>query len=73
MVQGQKFGTGTRYRLEILHQCGKRVKTKSQRKFWGTNSYFCRNYRGETDRGAFLPPFHNLNVVNTKWLPRGSS
>ena len=33
LVQVQQFGTGTRYELEILHQCGKRVKTKSQ--FWG--------------------------------------
>ena len=29
--------------LEILHQCGKRVKTKSQ-KVLGANSYVCRSY-----------------------------
>ena len=30
LVQVQfKFGTSTRYGLEILHQCGKRVKIKS--------------------------------------------
>ena len=33
--------------LEILHQCGKRVKTKSQ-KVLGANSYVCRSYRGKT-------------------------
>ena len=26
----QYFGTGTRYGLDILHQCDKMVKTKSQ-------------------------------------------
>ena len=30
LVQVQQFGTRTRYGLEILHQCGKRVKTKNQ-------------------------------------------
>ena len=29
-VQVQLFWTGTRYGLEILHQCGKRVKTNKQ-------------------------------------------
>ena len=42
-------------KIEILHQCGKRVKTKSQ-KVLGGNSYICRSYRGKTGRGAFLPP-----------------
>ena len=27
-------GTGTRYKLEILNQSGKRVKTKSQKILW---------------------------------------
>ena len=30
-VQVQWFRTGTRYGLEILQQCGKRVKAKSQK------------------------------------------
>ena len=56
LVQVQQFGTGTRYKLEILHQSVKKVKTKSQ-KFWGANSYVCRSYRGKTGRGGlFAPP-----------------
>ena len=54
LVQVQQFGTGTMYELEILHQCGKRFKTKSQ-KVLGANSYVCRIYRGKTGRGDFLP------------------
>ena len=49
---------GTRYELKILHQCGKRVKTKSQ-KVLGANSNVCRSYRGKTGRGGAnitLPP-----------------
>ena len=34
LVQVQQVGTGTSYGLEILHQCNKRVKAKSQ-KIWG--------------------------------------
>ena len=47
--------TGTRYGLEVLHQDGKKVKTKSQN-VSGANLYLCRNYRRKTGRGAFLPP-----------------
>ena len=25
-------------------------------KFWETNSYVCRSYRGKTGRGPFWPP-----------------
>ena len=53
MVQVPNFGDGTRYELEILHQCGKRVKSKC-RKVLGTSSYVCRSYRGKTVRGGFL-------------------
>ena len=28
LVEVQQSGTGTSYEIEILHQCGKRVKTK---------------------------------------------
>ena len=46
----------TRYELEILDQCGIRVKTKSQ-KVLGAYSYFCRSYRGKTGReGLFASP-----------------
>ena len=38
MIQVQQFGTGSSYDLEILHQCGKIVKIKSQKVFWA-NSY----------------------------------
>ena len=34
LVQVQQFRTWNRYGLEILHKCGKRVETKSE-KFWG--------------------------------------
>ena len=62
MVQVQQLGTGTRYKVEILHHCGKRVRTKSQ-KVLGTNSYICRSYRGKTGRGPFYPPPPILNRV----------
>ena len=59
LVQVEQFGTGTRYELEILHECGKKVKTKSQ-KVLGANSYV-----GEVTEkklvggGDFLPPILN--------------
>ena len=37
------------YGLELLHQCGKRVKTKSLKDL-GANSHVCKTYRGKTDR-----------------------
>ena len=40
LVQVQSFGTGPRYKLEILHQSVERVKNKSQ-KVLGANSYVC--------------------------------
>ena len=55
MVQVQWFGTGARYGLEILRQCGKMVKTKSQ-KVLSPNSYVCRGWRGKSGRGHFCPP-----------------
>ena len=63
MVQVQYFGIGTRYKLEILHQSVKSVKTKSQ-KVSGANSYVCRIYRGKTGWGGlFTPPPPILNRV----------
>ena len=55
MIQAQKLGNGIRYKLEILHLCGERAKTKSQGVL-GANSYICRSYRGKTGRGPFYPP-----------------
>ena len=52
LVQIQQFGTGTRYELDIFRQCGKKVKTKSQKVLW-VSSYVCRSYRGKTCRGLF--------------------
>ena len=45
LVRVQKFGAGTNYGLEILHQCGKRVKIKCQ-KVWEANSNFCTRREG---------------------------
>ena len=47
--------TGTRYKLQILYQWGKRVKNKNE-KVLGASSYACRSYRRKTSRGSFLPP-----------------
>ena len=41
--------------LEILHQCGKRVKTKSETVF-KANSYVCRNYRRKRPFRPFWNP-----------------
>ena len=57
LVQVRYFRTDTRYKIEILHQCGKRVKTKSQ-KVLGPNSYVCRSHRGKTGRGGLFGPSH---------------
>ena len=38
--------TGTRHGLGTLHQCGKRVETKSQKAF-RANSYLLRRYKGK--------------------------
>ena len=44
------------YGVEILQQCDKRVKTKSQ-KVLGANSSVCRGYRKKTGTvGIFTPP-----------------
>ena len=57
LVQGQKFGTGTRYKLEILHQCGKRVNTKCQI-VWGLNPTFVEVTGKKLVEGTFLAPPH---------------
>ena len=58
MVQVQQFGTGARYGLDILHNSGKSVETKSQ-KICGTSSDICRSYKGNTSRVTFF-----LNRIN---------
>ena len=46
----------------MLHQCGKKVKTKGQ-KVLGANSNVCRSYRGITDRvGVGLPIMNRVNI-----------
>ena len=50
--QKKHFRADTRHGLEILHHCGKRVKTKSRKNF-GANSYICRSFRTKTGRGHF--------------------
>ena len=50
-----------RYGLEVLHQCGKRVTTKSQ-KIFGANFYVCGSYRGNICRGEPFWP-HILIVL----------
>ena len=47
-----KFEIGTRYDLEILHKCGKKFETISQKMF-GSNPCVCRTYSAKTGRGTF--------------------
>ena len=54
LVQVQ-FGTGTRCELEILHQCGKRFESNSQ-KVLGANLYVCKSCSEKTGRGPFCTP-----------------
>ena len=51
----QFFGTGTRYSLENLGQCGKRVKNKIQKDL-GYTFYVCKSYNGKTGMEAGFPP-----------------
>ena len=57
--QVQQSGTGTRYSLDVLQQCGKRVETNIQKVF----SYVFGSYRGKTGRGHGI--FASLNRVKT--------
>ena len=61
LVQVQYFWTGTRYDLEVLRLCGKKLKTKNL-KYFGTNSNICRSYRRKTAYGGhFVPILNRLN------------
>ena len=44
----------------MLHQCGKMVKTKSQ-KYFGANFCVCRSYRGKTGRDVQTTIFQNTD------------
>ena len=56
LVQVQQFETRTRYGFEILHQCDKRVKSKTK-KILEANFYICRSYREKTrETGLNCPP-----------------
>ena len=49
---------------EILHQCGVRVITKSQKRNLEGNSYVCRSYRRKTGGTAFLlPPPSRIGLI----------
>ena len=63
LVQVQYFETATRDGLEILHQCGKKVKTKCQTVL-GANIYVSRGYRGKTGTWAFLHPLLLCPILN---------
>lgn len=52
LVEVQIFGTGIRYGLEILLQCGKRVKTKSQ----GQTLTFSEVTEEKLVERVFFPP-----------------
>ena len=51
MARVELFGTSSRYGIEILHQCGKNIKNKSQKVF-GANLYVCRSYRWKNGEGG---------------------
>ena len=63
LVQVQYFGTGTKYKLEIVCKSRKKVKTKSQ-KVLGANFYLCRSYRGKTGRGGGRRDF----LLPSSWI-----
>ena len=46
------------WRVKVLQQCGKRLKTKSQTVL-GANSYVCGSYMGKTDREV-IPVFPSI-------------
>ena len=53
------------YKLEVLHHCGKRVKTEKVRKFWGLTPTFVEVAGEKLVRGGgafYLPPI--VNRVN---------
>ena len=57
MIQAQQLGTGSRYGLETLHQCGKRVKTKV-RKFLGIIPTFAEvTEENLVARGGLFAPY----------------
>ena len=66
LVHVQSFGTGTRYGLEILHQGGKKVKTKV-RKFLGLIPTFVEVTGGKDVREilAVITPSKVQELENT--------
>ena len=61
--------TGTNFGLEILHQCGQRVKNESKKVF-GANSCVCRSCREKMVAVVFLiPPIVNRFNTFRKFLP----
>ena len=58
LVQVQQFRNGTRYDLEVLHQCSKGFKLKD-RKFWGPIPTFVEVRGEKLVGGLFDPPILN--------------
>ena len=67
LFQVQKFGTDTRFGLAVLHQCGKRVETKSQKVF-GANSYIGRSYSGKLVGDPFCPLLPSWIGLIIEWV-----
>ena len=63
LAQVPSFGNGTRYRLDILHECGKRVKCKS-RKVFMVGSYVGRSFRGKKLVGGIKRPHQKKPILN---------
>ena len=67
LISREIFGTDTSYKLEIVHQCVKMVKTKSQ-KVLRAKSYVCRPPLSW--RGLFLTVYReyfNITVLTLKF------
>ena len=70
MVQVQWLRCSTRYGLETLLQCAKRVETKNQ-KVLRAESCICRGYRGKTGTETFFsltPSWTELKQMNRKMV-----
>ena len=63
--------TGNRCKLEILHQCGERVKTKSH-KVLAAKSYVCRSYKGKTGKESLFAPSSWIGL-KIRYFERGLS
>ena len=54
----------TRYGVEVLHQCDKRIKTWKSQKVLGAISFVCRSYGKKLVGGLFTcPPTHHASTL----------